>query len=97
MMLVVALAAVAAEAQEARTVAEFCGVFQGACNRTCPSGPAPCPDECRSRAAACRSSGCFFFRSPGSRCFNNPADRRLTDARLAPDPDAERARRARQR
>ena len=83
-----------AEAQQARNVAEFCGVWRGVCNRTCPTGPGNCTGECASRASACRTSGCFQFNRPGPRCFNNAADRALTDASLAPNPDRERARRA---
>ena len=75
-----------AEAQQARNVAEFCGVWQGVCNRTCPSGPGNCRSECASRVAACRSSGCFHFNNPGPRCFNNARDRERTDAKYAPDP-----------
>ena len=77
-----------ADAQQARNVAEFCGVWQGICNRTGSRS------ECASRATECRSSGCFHFNRPGPRCFSNAADRALTDVRLAPNPERERARRA---
>jgi hypothetical protein len=70
------LVSVPAEAQRTRTVAEFCNFWQRTCNRTCPTGPGNCRRECASRASACRMSGCFYFNSPGPRCFNNPADRR---------------------
>ena len=81
-----------ATAQEARNLGEFCGVWQGVCNRTCPGG-GNCASVCRDRAAQCQSSGCFHFNSPRPRCFNNTSDRALTDARLAPNPEAERKRR----
>lgn len=84
-------------AQEARNVTEFCGVWQGVCRRTCPTTTTSCRDECSSRAAECRANGCFRFTRAATRCFNNAADRALTDAKLAPDPEAERARRARQK
>jgi hypothetical protein len=83
-----------ADAQQARNVTEFCGVWRGVCNRTCPTGAGNCTGECATRHAACRTSGCFHFNRPGPRCFNNAADRALTDANLAPNPDRERARRA---
>jgi len=81
-----------ATAQEARNVAEFCGIFQGVCRRTCPGG-GDCSPECATRAATCRATGCFPFNVPGPRCFNNPSDRALTDAKLAPNPERERKRR----
>ena len=75
-----------AEAQQARNLAEFCVVWQGVCNRTCPSGAGNCSRDCASRVAACRSSGCFHFNNPGPRCYNNARDRERTDAKYAPDP-----------
>jgi hypothetical protein len=83
-------------AQQAKNVVEFCGVWQGVCNRTCPSGPGKCAAECSTRASGCRTSGCFQFSKPGPRCFNSAADREMTDANRASNPDRERARRARQ-
>jgi hypothetical protein len=80
-------------AQVARNVAEFCGIWVGVCNRTCPAGAGNCTQSCNQRAADCRASGCFFFNIPRPRCFNNPADLQLTNAALAPNPAAERARR----
>jgi len=93
-LLFTALVPAPAEAQQARNIPEFCNVWQRICNRTCPSGPGNCTGECASRHAACRTSGCFHFNRPGPRCFNNAADRALTDANLARNPDQERARRA---
>lgn len=88
-----AVASSPAEAQQARTVSQFCAVWQGVCNRTCRSGPGNCTGECASRAAACRSNGCFHFNNPGPRCFSDARARELTDAKHAPDPQRERERR----
>ena len=82
----VAFISSAAEAQQARNLAEFCVTWQGVCNRTCPSGAGNCTRDCASRVAACRSSGCFHFNNPGPRCFNSARDRARTDAKYAPDP-----------
>jgi hypothetical protein len=82
-----------ASAQVARNVGEFCGIWQGVCNRTCPAGVGRCDQGCSSRRATCEASGCFPFESPRPRCFNNAADLALTDAAKAPNPAAERARR----
>ena len=87
---------VSSDAEQARNVAEFCGVWERVCNRTCPAGPGNCRGECAARATGCRSSGCFHFNRPGPRCFSNASDRALTDTRRAPNPQQERARRARQ-
>jgi hypothetical protein len=83
-----------AAAQEARNLREFCAVWQGVCNRTCPAGPGQCTNDCASRRGACQATGCYHFNSPGARCFDNAEARRLTDTKYAPDPAAERARRA---
>ncbi len=84
------------EAQQARNVAEFCGSFQGICNRTCRGGPGTCRNDCASRYSTCLTSECFFFNSPGPRCFSNAGHRAMTDAKLAPDPERVRRQRAKQ-
>jgi hypothetical protein len=84
-----------AGAQQAKNVAEFCATWRGVCNRTCPQGRGNCDPECNRRLAQCRKTGCFHFNVPRPRCWSNAEDRRLTDLRLAPDPEAARAKRKR--
>ena len=91
------LSLASARAQEARSLAEFCGVWQGVCNRTCAAGAGNCRPVCAQRRGTCLSTQCFPFNRPGPRCFNSAADRALTDAALAPDPRRERERRQRAR
>ena len=83
-------------AQEAKSVSQFCAIWERICNRTCTTGPGTCSPVCSSRRSACTTSGCFHFNSPGPRCFANAQDRGLTDLKLAPNPEAERKRRARE-
>ena len=65
-----------ASAQE-RTQAQFCGVWENVCNRTCPTGPGTCRDVCASRLRQCHSNGCFHFNVPAPRCYSSAADRAL--------------------
>jgi hypothetical protein len=44
---------------------------------SCPAGRGKCKEECDRREQACRSSGCFYFNSPHSRCIENTEDVRL--------------------
>jgi hypothetical protein len=87
------LAIVPAQAQQARNVAEFCQVWQGTCNRTCPSGPGTCRPVCAQRFATCMTTQCYPFNVPGPRCFANATDRQLTDVGRAPNRERERQRR----
>ncbi len=58
--------------------ATFCGGWFSVCKRTIPPGGSIA--VCNQRRAACLSSGCFHFNSPGPRCKSNPADLKLTTA-----------------
>ena len=82
------------QAQQAKNLAEFCGVWQGVCNRTCPSGAGNCRPVCTERRATCLATKCFPFHSPGPRCFTDATARELTNTKYAPDPQRERERRA---
>ena len=84
--LLVATTAVNAEA--AKTRGEFCSVWERVCNRVCPKARpgADCPGECFRMKGACNRTGCFPFTNPRPRCFNNAADRELTDPKYAPGP-----------
>jgi hypothetical protein len=97
-ILVAGLSAIAplAEAQQARNLAEFCGVWQGVCNRTCPAGTGNCQPVCAQRRATCMTTRCFPFNNPGPRCFTDASARQATDTKYAPNPQSEQQRRARQ-
>jgi hypothetical protein len=60
--------------------ATFCGGWHSVCMRRPPPGGVVNPAECARRRAACLSSGCFQFSSPGPRCKSNPGDLALTTA-----------------
>jgi hypothetical protein len=82
-----------AEAQQARNLAEFCGVWQRVCNRTCPSGAGNCQPVCAQRLATCMATKCFPFNNPGPRCWTDATARELTDTKYAPNPQRAREQR----
>jgi hypothetical protein len=56
----------------------FCGTWLSVCNRTCPGGAGTCGGVCGARHAACLTSGCFYFNTPGPRCEGNAKDQAAT-------------------
>ncbi len=52
----------------AQSRAQHCNMWHSRCLATCPNGPGTCAPICNQRKAACMSSGCYFFNSPGPRC-----------------------------
>jgi hypothetical protein len=90
----VALILLSAGAANAETRAQFCARWNTVCLKTLPP---EFRSECRGRLAACRGSGCFYFKAFGSRCETD----RLTCSQIHdacvglgtnPDCDAAKAR-----
>jgi hypothetical protein len=55
-------------ASSAETRAQFCGRWNTVCTKTCLPKET-CRPSCTERLGTCRSSGCYFFKSPlGQQC-----------------------------